>query len=75
MGTWVEARRARERRLAREQRYYTPDLRGPRCPVCHGWTDPLVVQVTGYATHPCCEPEYVYLTAQAERQAVASPRS
>lgn len=64
MATWREAQRGKARRLAREQRYYSPDTRGPRCPVCHGWTDALVVQAAGYATHPTCEPEYKHLARQ-----------
>lgn len=62
MSTWEEARAAKDNRLRREARYYTTDLRGPRCPVCKGWTDPAVAAATGYATHPCCEREFVVLS-------------
>lgn len=61
MPTWREVQAAKAARLGRQVRYYTPDVRGPRCPVCHTYTDPLVVQDAGYATHPTCEPAYLHL--------------
>lgn len=61
MTTWWEARQAKERRLQRERRYYTTELRGPKCPVCKGWTDPTVAEAAGYPTHPTCEPGYLDL--------------
>jgi hypothetical protein len=51
VSTWKEAREAKAARLRREHRYYTPDQRGPRCPVCKGWTDPVLRE------HPTCTPE------------------
>lgn len=56
--TWPEARAAKDERQRREQRYYTPDKRGPRCWVCKQWTDPVVSASTGEALHPtCAEPQ------------------
>lgn len=56
-GTAAQMRRAaRDQRALREKRYYTADLRGPRCPICHGLTDPRVAAEDSPA-HPMCELE------------------
>lgn len=58
MTTWKEARLAKAARLRREQRYFTPDKRGPKCPVCKGHTSAELVGALGTAVHPTCEPSF-----------------
>lgn len=65
MSTWPEARAAKEERLRRERRFFTPDKRGPRCPVCGGHTSAALVADLGTAVHPTCEPEFLALVQAA----------
>lgn len=65
MATWPEARAAKAERQRRERRFYTPDMRGPRCPVCGQATDKLMVELAGTPVHPTCEPEFKALQAAA----------
>lgn len=54
MPTTREIQAKKAERLRREQRYYTPDKRGPDCWVCRNPTDPKVSAATGEALHPTC---------------------
>lgn len=56
MTTWAEARAAREERLRRERRYYTPDKLGAPCRVCHIKV-PAALIASGMDTHPTCGTE------------------
>lgn len=58
VATWKEARLAKEARLRRERRYFTPDKRGPACPGCGGPTSRDLVEVLGTPLHLTCEPEF-----------------
>ena len=58
MATWPEARAKKAERLRREQRLYTPDKRGPLCPMCKTPTVAAVCAATNDPRHPCCaEPD------------------
>jgi len=59
--TWPEARAAKAERLRRSRRLFTPDRRGPKCPVCG--TDTVKGQP---AVHPTCDPTFASLLAQLD---------
>lgn len=66
MATWAEAEAGKRERLRREQRYFTVDKRGPRCPVCHLFTSRELVEATGTPVHPTCDPTSAELMAAAQ---------
>lgn len=64
--TWAEVRAAKDERLRREARLYTPDKRGPDCPVCRTPTVQAVTAATGDPRHiTCAEPALMALGQHA----------